>query len=116
MAARNRPVTALLEVRGAGWQAGHTTILRDVSFGVAPGEFVALIGRNGAGKSTLLDLIAGLRRPSGGDIIIDGRPLAAWKARDLACTIVHLPQMIRAEVAFSVEELVLMGRYPHAVA
>jgi len=109
-------VTMLLNVRGAGWQAGATTILQQVSFGVAPGEFVALIGRNGAGKSTLLDLIARLRRPSAGDIVIDGRRLEAWSARDLARTIVHLPQMIRAEVAFSVEELVLMGRYPHAVA
>jgi iron complex transport system ATP-binding protein len=106
----------LLRVRDAGWQVGRTTILRNVSFGVAPGEFVALTGRNGAGKSTLLDLIAGLRRPGAGEIVIDGRPLNAWAARDLARTIVHLPQMIRGDVAFSVEELVLMGRYPHAVA
>lgn len=109
-------MTTLLDVRGAGWQAGATTILQQVSFGVEPGEFVALIGRNGAGKSTLLDLIARLRRPSAGEIVIDGRRLEAWSARDLGRTIVHLPQMIRAEVAFSVEELVLMGRYPHAVA
>ena len=116
MAAWSRPLTRLLDVQGAGWQAGRTTILRQVSFGVAPGEFVALIGRNGAGKSTLLDLIAGLRQPSEGQIVLDGRPLGRWSPRDLARTIVHLPQMIRAEVAFSAEELVLMGRYPHAVA
>jgi iron complex transport system ATP-binding protein len=109
-------VTALLDVRGVGWQAGHTIILEQVSFDVAPGEFVALIGRNGAGKSTLLDLIAGLRRPTAGEIVIDGRRLDAWSARDLARTIVHLPQMIRAESVFSVEELVFMGRYPHAIA
>jgi iron complex transport system ATP-binding protein len=104
----------LLDVRGAGWQIEGRRILGDVSFSVAPGEFVALVGRNGAGKSTLLDLIARLRRLSEGEIRIEDRPLPDWPARTLARTLVHLPQMMRAEVAFSVEELVLMGRYPHA--
>ena len=106
----------MLDVRGAGWQVDGITILQHVSFSVAAGEFVALVGRNGAGKSTLLDLIAGLRTPAEGQIFMEGRPLDAWSARDLARAVVHLPQMIRAEVAFSAEELVLMGRYPHAVA
>ena len=105
---------ALLDVRGAGWQIDGRRILGDVSFRVAPGEFVALVGRNGAGKSTLLDLIAGLRRLSDGDILIDGRPRREWSARALARMLVHLPQITQGEVAFSVEELVLMGRYPHA--
>jgi iron complex transport system ATP-binding protein len=105
---------ALLDVRGAGWQVDGRRILGDVSFRVVPGEFVALVGRNGAGKSTLLDVVAGLRRLSGGDVIIDGRPRQEWPARALARTLVHLPQMTRTEVSFSAEELVLMGRYPHA--
>ncbi len=106
---------ALLDVRGAGWQVDGRRILGDVSFRVAPGEFVALVGRNGAGKSTLLDVIAGLRRLSDGDILIDGRSRRDWSARALAQVLAHLPQMTRAEVvAFSVEQLVLMGRYPHA--
>jgi iron complex transport system ATP-binding protein len=104
----------LLNVRGVGWQADGRRILGDVSFSVGRGEFVALVGRNGAGKSTLLDVIAGLRRLSDGEILVEDRPLGAWPARALARTLVHLPQMMRAQVAFSVEELVLMGRYPHA--
>ena len=105
---------ALLDVRRVGWTAGSRAILRDVSFRAGAGEFVALVGRNGAGKSTLLDLVAGLRKAAGGEILVEGRPLRAWPARQLARTIVHLPQVTRAEVAFSAEELVLMGRYPHA--
>lgn len=106
----------LLDVGNVGWQTGRARILQKVSFAVAAGEFVALMGRNGAGKSTLLDLIAGLRSPAEGAIAINDRSLAEWSARDLARTISHLPQTVRAEAAFSAEQLVLMGRYPHAAA
>jgi iron complex transport system ATP-binding protein len=107
-------MTMLLHVADVGWHAGDACILRGVSFAVAAGEFVALMGRNGAGKSTLLDLVGGLRKPSDGVIAIDGRSLDGWSARELARTIGHLPQMVRADVGFSAEQLVLMGRYPHA--
>jgi iron complex transport system ATP-binding protein len=114
MASATEAARVLLEVRGAGWRAGGRQILHDVSFRVAPGEFVALVGRNGAGKSTLLDLIAGLRRMTAGEVIVDGRPLRSWRAGALARILVHLPQTTRADVAFSAEEIVAMGRYPHA--
>lgn len=106
----------LLRVADAGWRApGGRRILGGVTFEVRPGEFVALMGRNGAGKSTLLDLIAGIRRPAEGDILLDGRPASGWPAAELARTIAHLPQAVRADAPFSAEQLVLMGRYPHAV-
>jgi len=53
------------------------TILADVSFGVASGEAVAIIGVSGSGKSTLLGLLAGLDTPSAGDVLIDGHSLYA---------------------------------------
>src|SRR5437867_5485334 len=49
--------------------------LNDVSFDVAPGEFVCLIGPSGCGKSTVLNILAGLERPDGGEALIDGRPV-----------------------------------------
>jgi iron complex transport system ATP-binding protein len=106
----------LLRVSDVGWQIGAVRILQNVSFDVGPGEFVALMGRNGAGKSTLLDLIAGLRSSAEGVIAIDDRPLAEWSARDMARTVSHLPQIVGANAAFSAEQLVLMGRYPHSAA
>ncbi|MDR0635360.1 MAG: ABC transporter ATP-binding protein [Azoarcus sp.] len=49
--------------------------LADVSLDVADGEFVVIVGPSGCGKSTLLDLLAGLTRPSGGKILLDGKPI-----------------------------------------
>lgn len=107
-------MTATLSVKDLWWHAGEVPILEDVTFDVVPGEFVALMGRNGAGKSTLLDLVAGLRRPSRGAVIIDGRGLDEWHRGDLARIVTHLPQLVHTDVGFTVEQLVLMGRYPHA--
>ena len=104
----------MLRIDGVGWRAGDLTILEDVSFEVAQGEFVALMGRNGAGKSTLLDLIAGLRKPIRGVVALEGKPLHTWPAGELSRSVAHLPQAIRLDVAFSGEQLVAMGRYPHA--
>lgn len=107
-------MTAFLKVADLGWRAGDVPILENVTLDVQPGEFVALMGLNGAGKSTLLDLVAGLRQPGSGAVLIEGRSLDDWDAHDLARTVCHLPQVVRADVSFTVEQTVLMGRYPHA--
>ncbi len=55
---------------------GRVPVVFDVSFTVAPGEMVALVGRNGAGKSTSLAAVAGLRfGPGGGQVTLDGEDL-----------------------------------------
>jgi NitT/TauT family transport system ATP-binding protein len=54
---------------------GETAALSDISLSVAPGEFVAIIGQSGCGKSTLLSLISGILQPTGGDVLIDGKPV-----------------------------------------
>lgn len=105
----------ILRVRSVGWQTHGTPILERVSFEVAPGEFVAIMGRNGAGKSTLLDIIAGLRLPTEGAVVIGDRPIDELGAAERARLLAHLPQNLRADLAMRAEALVLMGRYPHAV-
>jgi len=54
---------------------GPTTVLHKVDLRVSAGEFVAVVGRSGCGKSTLLRIVAGLERPSGGRLLVNGEPL-----------------------------------------
>ncbi len=54
---------------------GKVTVLKSVNLEIAPGEFVAIVGRSGGGKSTLLRLIAGLETPTTGGVLLDGEPL-----------------------------------------
>jgi iron complex transport system ATP-binding protein len=104
----------VLRVRDVGWCAGAIPVLERVTFDVAPGEFVAVMGRNGAGKSTLLDIVAGLRTPGAGAVMLEDRPLAAWRPMERARVLAHLPQSLRADLSMRADALVLMGRYAHA--
>jgi len=83
-AASQSPDVRRIEVRGLSksFQLGTSSIdaVRDVSFGVRRGEFVALLGPSGSGKTTVLNMIATLVRPSSGDILIDGKPIVAGQA------------------------------------
>jgi NitT/TauT family transport system ATP-binding protein len=60
---------------------GAYPALGGVDFGVRPGEFVTLVGPSGCGKSTILRLVAGLDRPTGGQVLVDGRPVAGIDRR-----------------------------------
>ncbi len=88
-------------------------VLHAVELRLAAAGLTAIIGPNGAGKSTLLSLIAGLDQPDGGQIFLDGRPLAAYTRRELATSLTMLRQRQAFNARLRVRELVLFGRYPH---
>jgi len=104
----------VLRVRDVGWRVSTVPVLEHVSFDAAPGEFVAVMGRNGAGKSTLLDIVAGLRMPTEGAVMLAGRALDELTAIERARMLAHLPQNLRSDLSMRAEALVLMGRYAHA--
>lgn len=104
----------LLRAEGLSFSFGDHPVLRDVGFSAAGGEFLAVLGANGAGKSTLLDLLAGLRHPHSGSIAWRGIPLPELSPSQRARILCHLPQGVRADLPFRVEQIVLMGRYNRA--
>jgi iron complex transport system ATP-binding protein len=107
-------MSALLGVRNISYAYPGHPVLDSVEFSADGGAFIVLMGVNGAGKSTLLDILAGLRAPHSGDVVFRGRVLSSWPARERARLISHLPQGTRHELPFTVEQVVLMGRYAYA--
>lgn len=81
----SEPVVRTVDLRKTYESEGvPVRALRGVTMTIEPGEFVAIMGTSGCGKSTLLNLIAGLDKPSDGDIILAGEPLAAKDENALA--------------------------------
>ena len=62
----------MLEIEGLSRQFNGRSVLRNISLRLQAGEYVAIVGESGVGKSTLLNLIAGLDRPDGGRLVLDG--------------------------------------------
>jgi iron complex transport system ATP-binding protein len=97
----------------AGVAIGGRTLLGDATVTIGAGRFVALVGPNGSGKSTLLRLLAGVWPPTSGTVTLDGVPLARLRRRDLARAVALVPQDTHVAFAFTVREVVAMGRHAH---
>ena len=87
-----------------------------VSFDLAPGEVLCLLGPNGGGKSTLLKTVLGLVPALGGQVKIDGDDTLQWPAQRRALAFGYVPQSGAGQFAFTVAEMVLMGRSAHLPA
>lgn len=86
------PPEGRLEAEGAGLTLGGRTILQNVSFSLAPGEMMGLIGPSGAGKTSLCRLILGIWPSMAGKVRLDGYDVHAWEASQLGSYIGYLPQ------------------------
>ena len=103
----------LLEARGVEWVVGEHRILGGVDIEVARGECLVIVGPNGAGKTSLLRLIAGLQKPTAGEVLLEGTSLAALARRKIARRVAYVPQLRPNRIPLTVEQMVLLGRYPH---
>ena len=100
----------MLDVEGLRVTYGAVEAVHGISFSVAKGEVVALIGANGAGKTSTLAALSGLIRPSGGSIQLDGRELVgAPPHRIVAAGVVQVPEGREILARMSVEENLLLG-------
>lgn len=103
-------MTIAIEARGVSYSVGEAQLLREVTLAAAPGELLAIIGPNGAGKSTLISVLAGDLAPSSGSVEIGGMAVDELSYGDLALMRSVLGQARTANVPFTVEEVVAMGR------
>ena len=103
----------MIALRDITVQIGDATLVANVSATVRPGQLTAVVGPNGAGKTTLLRVATGELDPSAGTVAMDDEPLGALSEREQARRRAVLPQQSQLHFAFSVLQVVIMGRTPH---
>ena len=103
----------MLTVQSISVQYEERQALRDVSFQIQPGEILGVIGPNGAGKTSLVRAISGVLPLAAGQISMDGRDLGRLSEMERARQLAVVPQARNLPGAFTVWEMVLLGRTPH---
>lgn len=98
---------------GVSFAYGETPALAELDITLQPGKFYGIVGPNGCGKTTFLDLLTGGKSPDQGSVTFMDRPVAEYRRRDLARLVALVPQDFAIDFAFTVQEVVLMGRHPH---
>jgi iron complex transport system ATP-binding protein len=93
--------------------AAQGLVLDAVDATIPRGGIVGILGPNGSGKTTLLRLLCGMRRPTSGDVLLDGVPLNRLSRRVIARRVAVVPQETQLAFEYTVLEMVLMGRHPH---
>ena len=113
----NTPMPASLKralaFESVSFAYGRRQVVRDVTLHLADGEMVGLLGPNGAGKSTLLKLAAGVLLPQAGSVWLRGDEVRRLRRRDVARRIAVAPQDFSVQFAYTVRQIVEMGRTPH---
>ncbi|HEY4760828.1 MAG TPA: ABC transporter ATP-binding protein [Thermoguttaceae bacterium] len=103
----------VLEAKNFSFSLGGKEILRNVSFAIHRGEYVSIVGPNGAGKTTLLRCFDRLLSGGSGELEICGRPSSRFRQRELAKLMAYVPQADSRMIPFTVEQFLLMCRYPY---
>jgi branched-chain amino acid transport system ATP-binding protein len=102
----------LLDIKNLKVSYNITNVVKDVSLQIEAGSIVTLIGANGAGKSSILKALSGLKRPSGGKIIFQGKQINGWKpAAIVKAGIAQIPEGGKIFAKLTVDENLRAGAY-----
>jgi iron complex transport system ATP-binding protein len=105
-------VKKILQIDNLYFKYLKKTVLRDISFSINTGEFVAIIGPNGSGKTTLIKTITNRLKLEKGDIYITGENICNMQNRQLAKKVAVVMQFTEP-VSLTVEAYALLGRLPY---
>jgi iron complex transport system ATP-binding protein len=108
--ADNFPAFQLSDV---SYAYGRTLALKSLTIGLEPRKFYGIIGPNGCGKSTFLDLLVANKTPDTGQVFFKNKDISQYARRDLARQVALVPQDFTISFAYTVEEVVMMGRHPY---
>ncbi|GAB6855277.1 ABC transporter ATP-binding protein [Asaia astilbis] len=104
---------AVLTTENLSYSFAGRTVLRDLSLHFEAGALISIMGANGAGKTTLLRLMLGLLRPETGRVLYQGKALTSLSRRQIARAMAYVPQRREALPAYTVAQVVELGRLPH---
>jgi iron complex transport system ATP-binding protein len=103
----------MLRAENISFKIDHKYLLHDSTVEFEAGKFHVIMGSNGAGKTTLLKLLAGDQKPSSGKIVLFEKELNHYSKKELATKRGVLSQHYNISFPISVNDIVLMGRYPY---
>ena len=89
----------MVEFQDVSYRIGAKEILSHLDLRVEAGETLVLLGRSGSGKTTALKMVNGLLRPTGGQVVVEGKPTTAWD-----------PARLRRRIGYAIQEV---GLFPH---
>ncbi|MCX5414090.1 ABC transporter ATP-binding protein [Streptomyces sp. NBC_00059] len=107
------PDTARLRVESATIGYDKRIISEHLSVAIPDESFTVIVGPNACGKSTLLRSLSRLRKPSAGQVVLDGADINSYRTKEVARRVGLLPQSSIAPDGITVADLVARGRYPH---
>ena len=91
---------------------GCPEVLKDVTFDIEPGKFLAILGNNGVGKSTLLKCLNHILKPDSGEVLLDGKNLLTQSTREVAKQVAFVSQSVPS-TQMTVHDVVMLGRRPY---
>lgn len=110
-----RPASdSVLQLQDIGAAPWGPPLLKDINLSLNAGDILALAGPNGSGKSSLLRLVTADIPVTTGSRLLCGTPIEQWDQRERALHLAYLPQMSLLNFPYTVEEVILLGRTPHA--